>query len=306
MRATVVLGRLQDDDALALLAQLARLVPEAAAGLRAHERGEAVGGRAAGDLRHRGHRVQADDEVEVGAAQQVEVRRRADPAVDVAPPRDLHRVVEAGDGAGGRDGVRRARRRARRRGRRRPACRCRSRPRPPSSSGGRATRRGRSARRARGSARRDEAARQPAGQHRGGRVALRVQDVVEAASRHEPGPIGGSARCRRSSDPVDAGRRQALRALLGLGEAVERPPGRVGGHERRLDAAREDRAHDRAGRRADDVLGRDARQPVSDSSASRAPISHEAPTTPPAPRTRPTFIGRPYPGAGATNDPGGP
>ena len=40
----------------------------------------------------------------------------------------------------------------------------------------------------------------------------------------------------------------------------------------------------------------DARQPVSDSSASSAPISHEAPTTPPAPRTRPTFIGRPYPG----------
>src|SRR4051812_35948709 len=30
------------------------------------------------------------------------------------------------------------------------------------------------------------------------------------------------------------------------------------------------------------------RQPVSDSRASRAPMSHDAPTTPPAPRTRPT------------------
>src|SRR3954471_19928983 len=31
-----------------------------------------------------------------------------------------------------------------------------------------------------------------------------------------------------------------------------------------------------------------ARQPVSDSNASSAPISHDAPTTPPAPRTNPT------------------
>src|SRR5438552_18983483 len=33
-----------------------------------------------------------------------------------------------------------------------------------------------------------------------------------------------------------------------------------------------------------------ALQPVSDSSASSAPISHDAPTTPPAPRTMPTRI----------------
>src|SRR5947209_13998717 len=33
-----------------------------------------------------------------------------------------------------------------------------------------------------------------------------------------------------------------------------------------------------------------ARQPVSDSSASSAPMSHDAPTTPPAPRTNPTRI----------------
>ena len=32
-------------------------------------------------------------------------------------------------------------------------------------------------------------------------------------------------------------------------------------------------------------------QPVSDWSASRAPMSHDAPTTPPAPRTSPTRIG---------------
>src|SRR3954453_1066195 len=32
------------------------------------------------------------------------------------------------------------------------------------------------------------------------------------------------------------------------------------------------------------------RQPASDSSASSAPISHDAPTTPPAPSTRPTRI----------------
>src|SRR6476469_6085255 len=50
----------------------------------------------------------------------------------------------------------------------------------------------------------------------------------------------------------------------------------------------------------------DARQPVSDSSASRAPIIHESPTTPPAPRTRPTFIGRPYPGGRCDERPGAP
>src|SRR4029077_9911642 len=34
----------------------------------------------------------------------------------------------------------------------------------------------------------------------------------------------------------------------------------------------------------------DVSQPVSASIASRAPISHDAPTTPPAPRHRPTFM----------------
>src|SRR4051795_12696166 len=39
------------------------------------------------------------------------------------------------------------------------------------------------------------------------------------------------------------------------------------------------------------------RHPVSDSRASSAPISQEAPTTPPAPRTRPTRMARTVPGS---------
>ena len=199
MRATVVSAGLQDErrrvpSPRSLRASWPRRRP-AAARMR---RGEAVGGRAAGDLGQRGHRVQADDEVEVGAAQQVEVRGRADPAVDVAAPGDLDRVVEAGDRARRRDRVARRARAARRRGRRRRACPSRSRPRPPSSSGGRATspgtkrvdevadRRGR-----------DEAARQPAGQHGGGRVAARVQQRVQRPAATSRGRSAAARSCRR-------------------------------------------------------------------------------------------------------------
>ena len=50
-------------------------------------------------------RVQADDEVGRLVAQDVEVRGRPDAAVDVAPAADRDRAVEAGDRAGGGDGV---------------------------------------------------------------------------------------------------------------------------------------------------------------------------------------------------------
>ena len=52
-----------------------------------------------------GGRVEADDEVELLVAQQVEVRGRVDAAVDVAAPVDRQRVVDARDRAGGGDGV---------------------------------------------------------------------------------------------------------------------------------------------------------------------------------------------------------
>src|SRR6478735_4096267 len=69
---------LQDQDLRALPAQLARLAPDALAGGGPHEGREAVGGRAAGGLHERRHRVQADDEVQALAGEQVEVRVRAD------------------------------------------------------------------------------------------------------------------------------------------------------------------------------------------------------------------------------------
>ena len=74
-QGAIVAAGLEDEHVGALGAQLARLVAQASAGGRAHQRGEAVGRRAADDRGDRRHRVQADDEVEVGAAQQVEVRR---------------------------------------------------------------------------------------------------------------------------------------------------------------------------------------------------------------------------------------
>ena len=83
---------------------------------------------------------------------------------------------------------------------------------------------------------------------------LRGRRSVETAIRHEPGPIGGSARWRRygmSAMP------SATRSPRSSSSAIASPapPLDVGGHERGLDARGGQRADDGAGGRAGDDVG---------------------------------------------------
>ena len=232
-------------------------------------------------------RVEADHQVEPAVADQVEVRGRVHAAVDVAAPADLDRVVEAGDRAGGGDRVGEVGRPARRRGRTGPGARWRSRRRRPSARvvapavgddaaddllqrlGG------------------DEAARHPAGEQGGGRVAVRR---AQGPQRQPPG-----ARAERRQRPLEPEPRAAgavglgRRAAAGVDDAVEGLAGRVGDHEPGRDPGDAQRADHRAGRGADDDRRRVAgSQPVWSASASSPPVSQAPPWTPPAPRTRPT------------------
>ena len=115
-RLAVLGGRLDQQHLGAEAAHLARLVGEPPAVGLAAERAEPVARveraeaqRAARVVRRqlgaRRERVEADDEVEAAAGEQVEVRGRAHAAVDVAAAPDPDRPVEAGDRAGGGDGV---------------------------------------------------------------------------------------------------------------------------------------------------------------------------------------------------------
>src|SRR3954467_11128381 len=96
----VVLGRrLDQHDTDALRAQLLGLAAEAPPAEAACRGGDPLGGVPRERWVERARRVEADDEVERLVAQDVEVRGRPEAAVDVAPSTDRDRVVEARDGA---------------------------------------------------------------------------------------------------------------------------------------------------------------------------------------------------------------
>src|SRR3954468_23158675 len=95
----VLVGGLDQDHAGALRAQLLRLAAEPAPGHRAGGRGYALD-RVPGERRVQARgRVEADDEVELLVAEDVQVARAPEAAVDVPVPVDRDGVVEAGDRA---------------------------------------------------------------------------------------------------------------------------------------------------------------------------------------------------------------
>ena len=100
-------GRLDDHDLGPEAAHLALLALEAAARGAPGDRGDQVehGANPGRPLGPAGERVEADHEVEPATRHQVHVRHRADAAVHVAPPADLHGPEEARDRARGRHRV---------------------------------------------------------------------------------------------------------------------------------------------------------------------------------------------------------
>src|SRR3712207_2088164 len=110
---------------------------------------------------------------------------------------------------------------------------------------------------------------------------------VDTAMRHDPGPSGGSARWSLygmspmpSSSTMPA--RSAASATSSPAPPLEYAASREGSIPAAVSAPMTDPADVPLMTSADVGL-----QPVSDSSASRAPMSQEPPTTPPAPSTSP-------------------
>ena len=180
-------------------------------------------------------RAEADDEVQVGPREQVEVRRRVHAAVDVASRPDAHRPVEAGDRAGRGDRVREVACPARRRGRTARGRPSHSRPRRPRSSDAAPTRPRRWCARSPGSA-----------PSRSGRPAPR-RPAARPGSGDRAGP-GSRARAAtspgRAPGAANAGGSSPLPSGLPAGRARRcRPAGR------RAARRRSGRPSARAGRR---------------------------------------------------------
>ena len=99
----------------------------------------------------------------------------------------------------------------------------------------------------------EDAARDPAGEHGGGRVA---PGVGERAKREPP---GAGADRRQGALELEAGATGAVglggRAPVGVDDALEYLAARMGDHEPGRDAGGAERADHRAGRGADDVVG---------------------------------------------------
>jgi hypothetical protein len=114
---------------------------------------------------------------------------------------------------------------------------------------------------------------------------------VETAMRSEPGPMGGSASWRRYGiSPIPASRTISPRAAASSSSSPAPPLAYAAMSEGSTPAAVSAPMTDPA----DVPLMTSALEglhPVSDSSASRAPMSQEPPTIPPAPSTSPIRMG---------------
>ena len=294
-RPQVLLQGLHEDRRRAGDAQLLGLAAEPAAG-RAPEDERAPFARVDRPERVQGGgRVQADHEVELLGAQQVEVRRRVHAAVDVAAPGDLDRAVEARDRARGGDGVGELRRRRAVAAERDPGAGGVVAGRDPEAGVGRPSRSARPGAPARAAARwRSSRAaasrwRRSPGVKRCGRASVR------SASAQEPGPIGGgqasswktappersaSAAGRPDASVIDSNVSPAECATMNHGGT---PPASSAASIEPADVPTM-------------ISALAGSQPVSVASASRPPVSQAPPCTPPAPRTSPILTHSGYPG----------
>ena len=286
-RLDVLAGGLDEQHARPARAHTPGLAAQPPPRRAAHRRRHAVKRRGHRDLVDRRGGIQADHEVQPLGAQQIEIRGRVDPAVDVVAPADAHRHVEPRDRARRRHGVGELGARGAAAAERDPASGlvfAGDDPYPVAShpalghdaAHGVLQRLGR-----------DRSPRQPAAEER--RRACGAAGCAASAAPAATSPDRSSAVRRAGSSLRRRGRHPPARGRprRTVPRSVSPPEWATMNHGGSPEASRPPIIAP-----AEVPTMRSAlpgSQPVSDARASSAPVSHAPPMTPPAPRTSPTL-----------------